>query len=244
MIQGRRASEVEAPTSIWLDPPSAEEAKDLPIVPQAMKSGAFTVQGFPGVAHRGALRVRGVDQPPRQGFVTPAPSSPESLAEPSPRGPAKPRSPEAAKAWCPARAFATLTVATLAAGASGAGSHPAVPEPSPLTSPPGGVGGSPTGRPVLPRWAHPTSPAPGDGGNQSTRSASEASTPRWGSRGRAPSPPDCYQPEDGDSHSRHGQRHILVHGHGCRGPEFGHGSPHPPGSQVEGRLPQGGESRN
>ena len=124
MVQGRRASEGEAPTSIWLDPPSAEEAQDFLVVLQAMRSGAFTVQGFPGAAHRGAFKARGLDQPPRQGIVTPAPSSLESLAELSPRGPARPRSPVAARAWCPARAFATLTLATLATGANGAGLPP------------------------------------------------------------------------------------------------------------------------
>ena len=65
---------------------------------KAMRTGAFTVQGFPGIAHREILRVRGVDQPPRQGIATPTPSSPDSLAEPSPRSPAKPPSPVAARA--------------------------------------------------------------------------------------------------------------------------------------------------
>ena len=51
MVQGRRASEGETPTSIWLDPPSADETRDLLVVLQAMRTGAFTVQGIPGVEH-------------------------------------------------------------------------------------------------------------------------------------------------------------------------------------------------
>ena len=91
------------------------------VVLQAMRSGAFVVENLPGVAHREAFRVRGMDKPPRQGSVTPAPSSPDSVAEPSPRGLERPPSPAAAGAWCPARAFATLTMAAPVAGANGAG---------------------------------------------------------------------------------------------------------------------------
>ena len=77
------------------------------------------MEGLPGAPHRGVFRVRGMDQPPRQGIVTPAPSSPDPLAEPSHREYERSRSPAAARAWCPAKAFATLTLATLAAGADG-----------------------------------------------------------------------------------------------------------------------------
>ena len=121
MIQGRRASEEEAPTSIWLDPPTGRETQDFLVVFQATRSGTFVVESSPGATHRGAFRVRGMDRPPRQGTVTSAPLSPDSVAEPSPREFERPRSPTAAGAGCPARAFATLTLVTLAAGADGAG---------------------------------------------------------------------------------------------------------------------------
>ena len=241
MIQGRRASKEETPTSIWLDPPSAEETQDLLVVLQAMRTGAFTVQGFPGVAHQGALRVRGVDQPPRQGIATPAPSSPEPLAEPNPRGPAMPHSPVAARAWCPARAFAALTVATLAAGASGAGLPPGRARAFAADRPagPGGwepgwalevaQGGTPPPRPRL-------APVETDPRAMRRRLRLHAGFPG----GEPPATQGRRQPEDGDSHPRHGQRHILAHRNECRGPEFGHRSP---GGQGEGGLPQGGESR-
>ena len=120
MVQGRRATEGEAPTSVWMDPPSADETRDLLVVLQAMRTGAFTLRGIPGVELRGILRVRGVDRPPRQGIATPVPTSPESLTESSPGSPARPPSPMATRTWCPARALAALTVATLAAGTGAA----------------------------------------------------------------------------------------------------------------------------
>ena len=88
-----------------------------------MKSRAFVVEGLPGATHREAFRIRSMDKPPRQRSVTPAPSSPDSVAEPSPRGLERPPSPAAAEGWCPAKAFATLTMAALVAGANGAGLH-------------------------------------------------------------------------------------------------------------------------
>ena len=121
MVQGRRDSEDEVPISILLDLPTGRETQDLLVVLQAMRGGAFVVESFPGAAHREAFRVRGMDQPPRQGSVTPAPSSPDFVAEPSPRGLERPRSPAATGAWCPTRAFAILTLATLASGADWAG---------------------------------------------------------------------------------------------------------------------------
>ena len=124
MTQGRRATEDEAPTTIWIDPPDGEEVRDLLVVLQAMRSGAFTAQHLPGAASRNLLRVRGVDAPPRQGCVTPVPSSPESVEEPSPRELTRSRSPRAAGDWRPTRAFAALTLATLTAGAQGSWSAP------------------------------------------------------------------------------------------------------------------------
>ena len=83
MIQGRRASEEQAPTSIWLDPPSAKDTQDLLVVLQTMRSGAFVVEGLPGAPHRGAFRVRSMHQPPRQGIVRPPPPRPRTPS-PSP----------------------------------------------------------------------------------------------------------------------------------------------------------------
>lgn len=71
MIEGRRANEEEIPTTVWLDPPSAREVKVLLIVLQAMRSGAFVVGSLPGAQYGETLRVRGLDQPPRQGCVSP-----------------------------------------------------------------------------------------------------------------------------------------------------------------------------
>ena len=73
MTQGRRASEGEVPTTIWMDPPNQEEVQDLLVVLQAMRSGAFVLGGLPGVPSRGSLTVKGVDTPPRQGCATPVP---------------------------------------------------------------------------------------------------------------------------------------------------------------------------
>ena len=244
MMQGRRASEGEAPTSIWLDPPSAEEAQDLLVVLQAMRSGAFTVQGFPGVTHRGTLRVRGVDQPPRQGIVTPAPSSPDSLAEPSPKGPARPRSPEAAKAWCPARAFATLTLATLAAGANGAGLPPGRARACAAAQPAGQGGWGPDWAPGFTKGGTPHLAHPWHRWKPTHTLRVRGFDATLGFPGEGPQLSRATPSPKTETHPRHGQRHFLVHGHGRRGPEFGHGSPHPPGGQVEGGLPQGGEGRD
>ena len=126
MVQGRRAGEGESPTSIWIDPPAQDETRDLLVVLQAMRGGAFDVGNLPGAAHKDSLRVKDLDQPLRQGCVTPAPSTPDSVAEPNPRLLARPRNPAAVGAWCPAKAFATLTLATLAAraqAADGSGHH-------------------------------------------------------------------------------------------------------------------------
>ena len=83
----------------------------------ALRSGALDVNGFPGTAHRRALRVRGLDRPPRQSCLTPAPSTPDSVEEPSPQVRARSRSPEGREAWRPTRAFAALAFTTLAARA-------------------------------------------------------------------------------------------------------------------------------
>ena len=122
MVQGRRTGEAESPTTIWIDPFSQDETRDFLVVLQAMRGGAFDVGGFLGAAHRDSLRVSGLDQPPRQGCVTPAPSTPDSVAEPTSRFLARPRSPAVGGAWCPAKAFATLTLATFAARAQAADS--------------------------------------------------------------------------------------------------------------------------
>ena len=234
MVQGRRASEGEAPTSIWLDPPSSEEAQDFLAVLQAMRCGAFAVQSLPGAAHRGAFRIRGLDQPPRQGIVTPASSSPESLAEPSPRGLARSRIPVAARAWCPARAFATQNLVTLAAGANGTGLSLGRTRPCgvaqlteqgmwrPAWAPWSAEGGAPGPASPRLRW-----------GQRSGR-ALGVSMPHWASRGRGPR---CRAPRP--ARRRRPSPSSLptsLPGPLDRrgGPEFGCGGPHPPGGQVEG----------
>ena len=126
MVQSRQAGEGESPTTIWVDPPSPDETRDFMVVPQAMRSEAFDVGNLPGAANRDSLRVRSLDQPTRQACMTPVPSTPDSVAEPSPRRLVRARSPAAGGAWCPAKAFATLTLATLAAraqAADGIGHH-------------------------------------------------------------------------------------------------------------------------
>ena len=117
MVRSRRARESETPTTIWMDPPSREETQNLRVALQALRGGALDVSGLPGAAHRDALRVRGLDQPPRQSCLTPAPSTPDSVAEPSPQVRARPRSPVRREAWCPTRTFATLAFTALAAQA-------------------------------------------------------------------------------------------------------------------------------
>ena len=49
MVQGRRASEGETPTTVWLDPPTHEETRDFLAVSQAMRGGAFVLESFPEV---------------------------------------------------------------------------------------------------------------------------------------------------------------------------------------------------
>ena len=94
-----------------------------------MRGGALDVCSPPGAAHRETLRIRGLDQPPRQVCMTPALSSPDSVAEPSPQVRVRPRSPANRRAWCPTKAFATLTFTALAAQAQvceGVGPHGAI----------------------------------------------------------------------------------------------------------------------
>ena len=79
MLQGRRAREGETPTTIWIDPPSREETRDLLVAFHAVQGGALDVNSFPGAAHREALRIRGLDQPPRQSCV-PLPPRIQSLS--------------------------------------------------------------------------------------------------------------------------------------------------------------------
>ena len=73
MTQGRRATEGEVPTTIWMDPPNQEEVQVLLVVLQAIRTGEFAPECLPGAASRGSLRIRGVDAPPRQGCVTRCP---------------------------------------------------------------------------------------------------------------------------------------------------------------------------
>ena len=119
MVRGRRAREGETPPAIWIDPPSREETQDFFVALHALRGGALDVSGFPGAAHRDALRVRGLDQPPRQSCLTLAPSTLDSVAEPSPQVRARPRSPVVREAWplAPTRAFAALAFTALAAQA-------------------------------------------------------------------------------------------------------------------------------
>ena len=117
MVRGRRARGGESPTSIWMEPPSREETQGLFVALHALRGGALDVSGFPGAAHRNALRVRGLDQPPRQSCLTPAPSTPDSVDEPSPQVRARSRSPEGREAWRPTRAFAALAFTALVAQA-------------------------------------------------------------------------------------------------------------------------------
>ena len=117
------------PLRIWIEPPSREETRNLLVALHAMRSGALDVCSLPGAAHREALRIRGLDQPPRQVCMTPALSSPDSVAEPSPQVRVRPRSPANRRAWCPTKAFATLTFTALAAQAQvceGVGPHGAI----------------------------------------------------------------------------------------------------------------------
>ena len=85
MTHGRRASEGEVPTTIWMDPPNQEEVQILLVALRAIRAGEVAPEDFPGAASKGTLRVRGLDAPPRQGCTTPVPSTPESVAEDSPR---------------------------------------------------------------------------------------------------------------------------------------------------------------
>ena len=160
MTLGRRAREGENHTTIWIDPPSREETRDFFVAFQALRGGVLDVSSFVGAAHREALRVRGVDQPPRQSCVTPAPSTPDSIAEPSPQFRARPRIPVMRGAWCPTRAFATLTFTALAAQArvaEGFGPHGVVgPRTAWGTAEPRGCGRCPScpqaGHPGLAEW--------------------------------------------------------------------------------------------
>ena len=115
--QGQADEGRRVPTTIWMDPPSKEEERDLLVALHALRSGALDVNGLPSAAHRGALRVRGLDRPPRQSCLTPARSTPDSVDEPSPRARTRSRSPEGQGAWRPARAFAALAFTALAAQA-------------------------------------------------------------------------------------------------------------------------------
>ena len=71
----------------------------------------------PNTDHRDAFRIRGLDRPPRQSCLTPAPSTPDSVDEPNPRTRSRTRSPEGRGAWRPARALAALAFTALAAQA-------------------------------------------------------------------------------------------------------------------------------
>ena len=117
MTRSRRTREGELPTTIWMDPPSKEEERDLLVAIHALRSGALDVNGFPNAAHREALRIRGLDRPPRQSCLTPAPSTPDSVDEPSPRARSRSRSPEGRGAWRPAKALAALAFTAPAAQA-------------------------------------------------------------------------------------------------------------------------------
>ena len=120
-----------------------------------MRGATLDVNSLPGAARREALRIRGLDQPPRQSCVTPAPSTPDSIAEASPQFRARPRSSAVREAWCPTKAFATLTFAALAAHArvaDGVGPHGAVgPWTTWGTAEPQGCGHCPS----CPRTGHP-----------------------------------------------------------------------------------------
>lgn len=118
MTRGRRTREGELPTTIWMDPPSREEERDLLVALHAqLRIGALDVNGFPSAAHKEAFRIRGLDRPPRQSCLTPAPSTPDSVDEPSPRARSRSRNPEGRGAWRPARALAALAFTAFAAQA-------------------------------------------------------------------------------------------------------------------------------
>ena len=72
MIQGRRATEEEVATTVWLNPPTPEETQDLLVVLLAIRHGAFAVKNLPGAGHPESLWAKGLHQPPRQGCVTPS----------------------------------------------------------------------------------------------------------------------------------------------------------------------------